>query len=354
MNFNMDFYKQDLHTTHLLTKLFCKNMNIPINCYERDIFESRIELFNPFLNTKEKFKIFQKYINNFNTIEDIRNYETEIEEKILEKIKNPFYDDFIDNKFIYQNDVISKFLSTTKLSTIYNPNNHNKNFLSVDLKQANFSALKHYSYKIFDMYEEIDTWNDFIKQFTPHPFLQDSKHFREIIFGKLNPKKIQRYEMYLMIRFIFPIICSLYLVNHDSLICLHGDELIFELKNNVDELIFIHDSAKNIIKSLFNIDLNITIFKLINIDGINSGFLKLNYSNKQDVLYDNIDIKGVNNLLYPFIASDLTKLIYNKTLEHDFMKYYFYEQNTGTLARMLENPKYDIKISDEDLKGIKI
>jgi hypothetical protein len=86
------------------------------------------------------------------------------------------------------------------------------------------------------------------------------------------------------------------------------------------------------------------IFKLINIDGIDSGFLKIQYTKN----YNYVEIKGVNHLLYPFIAENLIENIHGLDFINDYdpdTKYYFYEQNTGVLSKMLTTPKYQINVN---------
>ena len=46
--------------TPRLKHRFCKDANLPINIYEEPFFTKRLELFDPFFGTLEKWDVFQK------------------------------------------------------------------------------------------------------------------------------------------------------------------------------------------------------------------------------------------------------------------------------------------------------
>lgn len=351
--------KEDVHTQHLLIKSFCKNTNTPINCYDKTIFIDLIKLLDPFLNTINKLNQFQEYIKSFNHIDDMFSYEQNIQDEILQKIyNNPLYSSFIlenfQNKHNYINEVKHSFMQ----QNLYNVNNHGKIFLSIDLRQANFVALKHYSKQIFDINKEYDKWEDVVADFTPYEFLQNSKRLRQIILGKLNSKRIEQYETYIMSCLIIPFVKQInpYL-DITNLISLKGDELIFHLplsENEIETQIPMIKIIKQMVQEFLDISIHCNIFKLINIDGIDSGYLKLLYNGaSNNTYYKTIEIKGVNSLLYSFVADDLINMFYKDIIFiNEESKYYFYEQNTKVLSKMMEKPKYNILLSEEDKKGI--
>lgn len=349
---------ENLHNQHLLIKSFCKNANIPIGCYNENVFKNRINLFDRFLGTKDKFDDFEKYIKDFDTIEEMYKYEELLQEKILEQIKNnPFYDSFIHENFEIKNGKINEIKYLFIQQNLYNENNDGKLFLSIDLSKANFAALNHYSNKIFGFDKKYNTWEDFIKMFTDYKFLQDSKRLRQIIMGKLNSKRIEQYETYMMACLIFPFIRETFpAFNENCLISLKGDELIFDLSHMSKDMIIsyidILKTIEDMVKVFLDISVKCNIFKLVNIHGVKSGFLKIKYYNN----YSSIEIKGVNHLLYPFIADDLFKYINGKECfikDYDSKyNFYFYESNTNILSKMLEKPDYKLVIDNEDLERI--
>ena len=76
---------------------------------------------------------------------------------------------------------------------IYNCTNVGKVFLSIDLKQANFQALK-YSGVLSDY----ETYEDFARKFTDLEYFIRSKHIRQIVFGQCNPSRHITVEKYII------------------------------------------------------------------------------------------------------------------------------------------------------------
>lgn len=62
-----------------------------------------------------------------------------------------------------------------------------KKYVSIDLKMANWQVLK--KYDPFWLNELGDTYSDLLNKFNIHPIFHQSKHFRQYIFGNVNPKR---------------------------------------------------------------------------------------------------------------------------------------------------------------------
>lgn len=80
-------------------------------------------------------------------------------------------------------------------NNVYNGENINKVFLSIDLKKANFQALRFVNP---DIVLDANTYEDFIGKFTDLEYVKESKYTRQVIFGKLNPKRHITVEKYLI------------------------------------------------------------------------------------------------------------------------------------------------------------
>jgi len=89
--------------------------------------------------------------------------------------------------------VINK--DSVSTNNIYNCENIGKYFLSIDLKKANFQALKFVNSEIV---LNADTYEDFIGKFTDLQYIKESKYTRQVIFGKLNPKRHITVEKYII------------------------------------------------------------------------------------------------------------------------------------------------------------
>lgn len=106
---------------------------------------------------------------------------------------------------------------------IYNQNNAGKFFISVDIKKANFQTLKNIDKEIV---LGADTYEDFIGKFTDSDYIKASKYTREVIFGKLNPKRHITAEKY-FINKIYQEIISQHPELKDKTVSLATDEMVF-------------------------------------------------------------------------------------------------------------------------------
>jgi hypothetical protein len=79
---------------------------------------------------------------------------------------------------------------------LYTEENLYKPFISIDMKKANFTALKMYRPEIFD---NVNTWEEFISKFTKLQHIANSKYIRQVIMGACNPKKQTQLEYYYMV-----------------------------------------------------------------------------------------------------------------------------------------------------------
>ena len=75
---------------------------------------------------------------------------------------------------------ISKAISEIHIpsSDIYKPTNDGKRFISIDMKKANFHSLKAFAPDIFD---NADTWEDFMRKFTDDEHIIGNKYVRQVI-----------------------------------------------------------------------------------------------------------------------------------------------------------------------------
>lgn len=140
-----------------------------------------------------------------------------------------------------------------RCSSLYNETNIGKMFVSVDLAKGNFQALNYVDCNIL---LNSPTYESFISKFTDMYYIKESKYFRQVVFGKMNPKRHITVEEHLIGK-VYE-----YIVGHgvdpDSLVVANSDELIFEVKGfgygfPVDEVE---------IKSILGVDVHIECFIL--------------------------------------------------------------------------------------------
>ena len=187
-----------------LKKRFVSDMNLPICIFDEPYFTYFINL----------------YENNFQSLTKWNN------EIITDILNSDSYKEF--NNMDMSMFAIKKYGFST--SNIYNETNNNRKFISVDLKKANFQALR--------LVNVIDDKNyfDFLSHYTDIQYIKDSKYTRQVIFGKLNAKRQITVEKYI-ISLIYETLLSFDWFKEiiDKVESFASDEIVFSVKNNVDD-----------------------------------------------------------------------------------------------------------------------
>lgn len=302
-----------------LYQRFCKDCNIPINIFKDPIFQSRLHLYDPFYNTMKKWNMLWDMLQDFDSVQDYFEYYNEIKDSAINFIKSTFgYSDFIskqnDEKHKYVQD-IKKEINNTAL---YSEQNHKKMFLSIDMRQANFNAMKHFDESIF---KNEPTWETFMRHFSKYDYICKSKYIRQVVLGNCNPTRQVFEATYL--------VCKLYeMLKPLNLKCIRieADELIYEIDENVFEKQNFHgylgfiNKIINILENTdygFIIPLNIELFRLYTVEGTN-GYIKKCFSYDFDFPI-NLKLKCFNTAELPFVirrllGEDITindKMIYS-------------------------------------------
>lgn len=204
-----------------LVNRFISDYKLPITMNKEKYFFYFIELY------EDKFKSLTKWKALWDMIDthfsgDEKKFLDEyynVRENIIQTISNSnSYKEFnaIDlNKY----SIIDKPNVTS--NNVYNGENINKSFLSIDLKKANFQAINFVDRNIL---LNSNTYEDFIKKFTDSEYIKNSKYFRSVVFGKMNPKRHITIEKYLINE-----VWKVYKKNfpHDSCICsLSNDDIV--------------------------------------------------------------------------------------------------------------------------------
>lgn len=201
---------------------FVKDFNLPINVVDSPYFEYYMDTYDWF--PKDEYfalcdEIREKYEGNHNLwLEDYGR----IRDEIITDIENSEkYREFITTDM--SKWALSDECKNLPDINIYNQSSVGKTFLSIDLKKANFQALREVGVISGDSYE------DFLSQWTDSEYFKKSKYTRQVIFGKLNPKRTITYEKYMMgeVKKLFE--KHFLLHNSMTLVAFKSDELIYEL-----------------------------------------------------------------------------------------------------------------------------
>lgn len=158
--------------------MFIKDFKLPITIPKEPYFSYFINSFDPLLSTKHKYGLLVDAINKLQSQNiTLKHYSYTLIDKITDVIKQTSqYKDFIDCK----DYKIDKFPSN---KNIYTGNVTDKYYISIDIRTANFTSVKFFNKGLV---LGCDDWQTLIKSFTDIEYFIQSKHFRQVVFGKVN------------------------------------------------------------------------------------------------------------------------------------------------------------------------
>ena len=214
-----------------LANRFVSDYKLPISITnDEKIFIYQLHLYeNSFSSLTKWIELWQlidkRYDGNYHAFLD--EYYQIRERIIQESLNNPAYQEF-------NNMNMSRFnVPKTNISknNIYNGENEGKFFLSIDLKKANFQALRYVSPEIV---KNAETYEDFIGTFTDLDYVKTSKYIRQVVFGKLNPSRHITVEKFLTNKVLDALRNSEFYAPYfeeKNIVSLSNDELIIKIDN---------------------------------------------------------------------------------------------------------------------------
>lgn len=279
--------KKDI--TNGLRKRFCKDANVPITIFDFSLFEHRIDLLNDQYDTRRKYNDFVEDLKLFETEQDYFEHYNSVKDKAIEDIKNSAgYKLFneMDMKKFQVADSLRKITS----KDIYHESNIGKFFISIDMRQANFNTLKSFSADIFNNKE---SWEQFILQYTDCKHIVESKYVRQVIMGNCNPGRHITYEKYLMSLALQKLI-DLSLININNVVMFSNDEIIIVCDSlPLNKQL---ETRNKILSAIGEDKYRVEFFKLVDLNGF--GYVKL-YTNEK------MDFKCVEPEFLPMILRKL-------------------------------------------------
>lgn len=280
---------------------FVKDYNLPINVVDSPYFEYYMETYDWFPK-----KEYEELINDIeirfggNVNLWLEEY-AEMRDEIITTIENTdAYRDF--NTCDMKQWEIPKELKNFPDMNIYNQSSIGKTFISIDLKKANFQALKWVNPDIVldsDTYEDlIDSWG------YDSEYMRTSKYTRQVIFGKLNPKRTITVEKYIMSK-VYDVIINdkmNFIGEYDAkLVAFKSDELIFEVlvENPVVGSEHLFQYMKQIIKDSVGVDVHIDLFKVGRIETLNHNNITVDCYIRTNLLTGEEKLKSASQIFYP-------------------------------------------------------
>ena len=302
---------------------FVKDYNLPINIFNEEMFSYYRELYKDFW-PYEAEKQMNKEISAFSGNIDkwLESY-ANLRDRIIETLENSEEYKEFNTCDLHMYDIPDLGIGEHNL---YNQENDNKFFLSVDLKKANFQALK-YVDVILD-----NTYEDFIMSFYGGTkYFADSKYLRQVIFGKLNPKRQIKVEKYLMAE-LYRYLTYYYSEYLPTLYSFNSDELVFSIKNDTNVLTYkqIKEIEKDI-SVIFGIDVRVELVKINRIPIVNSNGATVDAYIRKNVYTNEETLKKASTTFFPQIYK-----IYKGMEINELDKKFFFEGQIATFDNELK------------------
>ena len=297
-----------------LVKRFCRDYNVPVSTYNGYWFPKQLSTLSIHdLKYVEKWDEFCKELESFNSAEDYFEYYNKVKDSVITYIQNHHeYECFNTLGFIVDKSFPKKEL--------YCEENHNKKFISIDLRKANFNIMNWYCPTLF----KGKTWEDFLADFGASKYLQGSKYLRQVIFGACNPKKQIQAQTELMTH-----IASKLDREGIKVYSVVTDEIIIECtsKNMYHDLIDLL-TTENIINSTGIY--KITKFKLTKNE---LGYIK--------EILNSSDVYDIGKIIFKCVDSDFMgqciKYYYNEPIEERDLVF-DYKGKVATFNHPINNP----------------
>lgn len=207
---------------------FVSDMNIPIQVLQSPYFEERLELLEKEYGALTSYtSLLALIVKKFDEPSNFLEYYHQVRDKIITTVTNSeAYKNFISNKNFDKN--IQLVCGNRNL---YTNEQDGCMFVSYDMKKANFQTLRYANPAIV---YDAKTYEDFIGKFTDLDYIKESKYTRQVIFGKMNPKRTMNLEKWITNEFA-KTLNDLAVMKHSELFSLNADEIILKWNGSEEE-----------------------------------------------------------------------------------------------------------------------
>ena len=305
---------------------FVKDYNLPINIFDDNLFEYYIQLYD-----------FFPYPRYKETIEKIENEYDGCVEKWLEYCAS-VRDNAING--VMETEEYKKFnsmdLSQYNFTPIcgerscYTEETNGKRFLSIDLRKANFQALK-YAGVVSDV-----TYEQFIHRFGGDDYIANSKYLRQVIFGKMNPSRQIKIEKYLMSK-VYETIKDVTAKYDLTIFSMNSDELIFaipeEFYNNCQE----DENIRELINDIYNlvgknigVEIKVEYIEVRRLPIVSANGTKIDAYERTNLFTNQKTLKKASTTFFPQIYK-----LWNEMLIEDYDMVFYFENQLATFNQKL-------------------
>jgi hypothetical protein len=169
-------------------KQLCNNHGLPFPTFEPQYVSYYVDLYDKLHNAKYKYQLLLQLLEKDTNL-DIEAFTMKLANKIIEDVKaTAAYKELSQRPLnVKCGELPCKFNVYKGHKPEYIP------FISIDMKEANFSAIRYYAPEVL---YNCKCWQQFVTRYTDIPFITESKHFRQVVMGMLFkglPSNIQKY-----------------------------------------------------------------------------------------------------------------------------------------------------------------
>lgn len=205
----------------------------------------------------------------------------------------------------------------------HNFGNLGKTLLSVDLKEANFQALK-----LGGVFSADETYESIIESFTDSKYIIDCKHFRNVVFGQLNPSRhitVERWMTNQIRKVLSPLLSGVKLISQRE------DELVWEILDPSE--ILLPDIPK-VVSELLGWKVRAEVYTL-------SGYTIARDITSKKIEFFSKTMMGSGEVKYKSIPSKFFPLVWKYMNNLEPEDYDYLIEHDGMIARLMFTPKIE-------------
>ena len=306
---------------------FVKDYNLPINIFDDNLFEYYIHLYDffPYLRYKE-------------TIEKIENEYDGCVEKWLEycaSVRDNAINGVMETEEYknFNSMDLSKYNFTPICGerSCYTEETNGKRFLSIDLKKANFQALKYVGVVSDATYEQ------FIHRFDGDDYIANSKYLRQVIFGKMNPSRQIKIEKYLMSK-VYEAIKDITEDYGLTIFSMNSDELIFEIpKEFYDNGLIDYENSRELANNIYDLvgenigaDIKVEYIEVRSLPIVSANGTKIDAYERINLFTNQKTLKKASTTFFPQIYK-----LWNEMPIEDYDMVFYFENQLATFNQEL-------------------
>jgi hypothetical protein len=310
----------------IVKKLFAKNNGLPISLFKEPFFTDRLKLMNRQFGAYDKWMEFLKELEQFPNEQSYLEHNNMVRDKVINFIKQQKAYEELNQCDINALYPLERF--QVRKHQVYRKENIGKTILSIDLKTANYTALRKFNPCLV---ANTQNYQEFISLFAKEDSIIHSKHLRQVIFGNLNNKRLAHIETY-FIQQLVPVITKYF--EMEKILSFVTDEVVIDITGCEEK---IEAFQKDVLEKALelNIPLEMEKYVLRGITTIKKGEEVLTDFYMKDFQNGKVEFKGVPAIYYPMV---LRAYYEEEVTESDLT--FFHE---GYVARFIEKVQFFIQ-----------